>query len=176
MASVVLFGLPPIFQAWRRDLVAGLHGSEAPKGHFRGQTFRHSLVAAQLALAMVLLSGAGLMSNTLLRLLNVDLGFRPSSVLEVNPALPPMPTFTKPNSYELAANWKVAEGQRKLLQVQFLREAAERVRGIPGVESVSIANQAPFANSASDYKLTYDSAAGPPRPFPSRTRRGSRLL
>ena len=56
MASVVLFGLPPIFQAWRRDLVAGLHGSEAPKGRFRGQTFRHSLVAAQLALAMVLLS------------------------------------------------------------------------------------------------------------------------
>jgi predicted permease len=117
-------------------------------------------VAVQLAFAMVLLSGAGLLTNTMLRLLKVDLGFKPSSVLAIEPALPPMPALRKPNSDELISNWRTVADQRKVRQVQYLREAAERVRGIPGVESVSIANQAPFENSASDYRLTYDSAAG----------------
>ncbi|MGA2725886.1 MAG: hypothetical protein ABSG79_26190 [Bryobacteraceae bacterium] len=83
LGSGVLFGLAPAFQAWRRDLIPGLYRGEAPAGKLGGRRVRDALVAAQLALAMVLLSGAGLMTNTLLRLLNVDLGFARSNVFAV---------------------------------------------------------------------------------------------
>jgi predicted permease len=161
VASGVLFGLGPAFQSWRRDLNAGLYRGEAPSGRTRGQGLRHTLVAAQLALAMVLLSGAGLMTNTLLRLVNVDLGFTPSSVLEVDPALPPSPPITKPDSYDMVAGWKTVEAQIKSRQAEFLRQAAERVRSIPGVESVSVGNQAPLGEVGGGYELSYNGAAGP---------------
>lgn len=139
MASGVLCGLAPALQAWRRDLIGGLHRSEALPGRLSGQRLREALVVAQLALSMVLLSGAGLMTNTLFRLLNVDLGFARSNVFKVRPSLPSK-KYDRPRS------------------AQFLRQVAEQVRGIPGIEAVSVATQAPLTEVYGDYRLSYEGA------------------
>ncbi len=134
LASGILFGLPPALQAWRRDLIAGLHRGEARVGRHTGQGFRNALVAAQLALVTILLTGAGLMTNTLIRLLSIDLGFARSNVFKIQPSYTP----------KLRDR---AGGAR------YLRELAHRVSLLPGVESASVTNVAPLTFSYGGYVL-----------------------
>jgi len=156
LASGILFGLAPAVQAWRRDLIASLHRGEAPAGRLGGQHVRDALVAAQLALVMVLLTGAGLMTNTLLRLLNVDLGFARSNVFTVAPSTPRamLPAYLpKADAAARTAYFEQWRGHR----AQFVRQVAEQVRHIPGVRAVSVANDAPLAAVYGGYPLTYAS-------------------
>jgi hypothetical protein len=136
LASSIIFGLAPALQAWRHDLIAGLQRGDAPARRLTGRRFRDALVAAQLALVMVLLSGAGLMTNTLLRLLTVDLGFTRSNVFKV------APSYT-PKTRDRAAG------------AQYLRELAQRIRLMPGVDFASVTNAAPLSLSYGGYVLDY---------------------
>jgi putative ABC transport system permease protein len=154
LASGILFGLAPAFQAWRRDLIASLHRGDSSVGRLGGQHVRDALVAAQLALVMVLLTGAGLMTNTLFRLLNIDLGLARSNVFTVAPFVPRTmfpPYDPKADAATQLANFQ----QRRILAAQFLRQVAGQVRHIPGVESVSVANVAPLSESYGGYSLSY---------------------
>jgi predicted permease len=135
LVSGLLFGLAPALQAWRRDLNISVHRHEVGAGGLAGQGFRNALVAAQVALVMVLLSGAGLMTNTLFRLLSVDLGFARSSLFTVEPAV-----YTPQRSDR-------AQGAR------YLRELAQRIRLMPGVESASVINAAPLSDVTGGYIL-----------------------
>jgi putative ABC transport system permease protein len=137
LASGILFGLAPALQAWRRDLNAALHRGEAPAGSLTGQGFRNLLVGAQVALVMVLLSGAGLMTNTLFRLLSVNLGFARSSLFRVEP------TVYTPQRRDRAFG------------ARYLRELAEPIRLMPGVESASVVNAAPLTLSQGGYFLRH---------------------
>jgi putative ABC transport system permease protein len=136
LASGILFSLAPSMQAWRRDLIAGLQRGDVRAGRLTGSTFRNVLVAAQVALVMVLLSGAGLMTNTVFRLLSVDMGFARSHVFKIEPS------YT-PRMHDRAA------------AAQYLRELVERVSRMPGVESVTVANVAPLTVSTGGYLLRY---------------------
>ena len=137
LASGILFGIAPALQAWRRDLNAALHGGQGGAGNLAGQGYRSVLVAAQVALVTVLLSGAGLMTNTLVRLLRVDLGFVRSSLFTVEPT-----AYT-------------AQRTDRASIARYLREVAERIRLMPGVESASVTN-APLLNPVQGgYLLRY---------------------
>ena len=85
MASVVvgvLFGLAPILTLWRRDVNIGLkQEARGSTGSAGGHRVRVSLVVSQVALVMILLSGAGLLMRSLWRLSAVDPGFRPEHVV-----------------------------------------------------------------------------------------------
>jgi putative ABC transport system permease protein len=141
LASGILFGVAPALQAWRRDLNAALHGQGAA-GNLAGQGYRSVLVAAQVALVTVLLSGAGLMTNTLFRLLRVDLGFTRSSLFAVEPTV-----YT-------------AQRNDRASIARYLREVAERIRLMPGVESASVTN-APLLNPVQGgYLLRYHRNGG----------------
>jgi putative ABC transport system permease protein len=137
LASGILFGLAPALQGWRRDLNAALHRGEAPAANLAGQGFRNLLVAAQVALVMVLLSGAGLMTNTLFRLLSVDLGFARTSLFTVGP------TVYTPQRRDRAFG------------ARYLRDLAERIRAMPGVESATVVDAAPLTLSQGGYFLRY---------------------
>ncbi len=136
LASGVLFSLAPAMQAWRRDLIAGLQRGDPRRGHLTGSAFRNLLVSAQVALVMVLLSGAGLMTNTVYRLLSIDMGFARSNVFRIQPSYTP----------------KLRE---RAAAAQYLRELVQRVKGMPGVESASITNSAPLTLSVGAYALRY---------------------
>src|SRR5262245_41634847 len=79
VASGLLFGTAPAFQASRNDLARAV--ADAARGSAGRQSrLRGALVVAEVALAVVVLAGAGLLARSLQRLLHVDKGFRPQNV------------------------------------------------------------------------------------------------
>src|SRR2546429_4640700 len=118
----LLFGLAPALQATRPNLTAALK-SEPPTLASGGRRFelRKILVVAQVAVALVLLIGAGLFVRTLQNLKEVDLGFRADKVLllSMNPGL---------------------SGYRSNQVVSFYAQLLDRVKSLPGVQSVSVAD------------------------------------
>ncbi len=87
--SSVLFGLLPAFQASNPRLVDALkEGGRTGAGGAKGQRVRNSLVIAEVALALVLLIGAGLMMRSFMHLQKTDIGMNPSSTLTFRVGLP----------------------------------------------------------------------------------------
>ena len=124
LATGLLFGLAPAVQTSRADLHALLQqGGRAALG--AGRRLRDALVVGELAMAMMLLIGAGLMIGSFLRLQRVDTGFESDGVLAV--------TLELPESYP---------DERR---PAFFQEVSERIAGLPGVVSVGATNAAPFA-------------------------------
>ncbi len=119
LATGVVFGLAPLLHL----TPGGLHSS-LKEGGVRGSTsarhgLRRALVVAEVALAVVLVVGAGLMLRTVMNLLNVDAGFDRTRLVTFALDLP------------LARYAKFAD------QIQFYQRLFERLRGIPGVVRVS---------------------------------------
>ncbi|PYT35325.1 MAG: hypothetical protein DMG58_02415 [Acidobacteria bacterium] len=140
MASGILFGLAPSFQVGRRDLGVALHQSDAiSAGTIWGFRLRNMLVIAQLALAVVLLSGAGLMTNTLIRLRNIDLGFQRDHVLTISTSLP----------------YKKYDAIRS---VEFMRRLVEDISRVPGVSQVSATDHVPLQAVLYPYELRAEHA------------------
>jgi predicted permease len=128
LASIVtgiLFGLAPALRARATDLQVSLR--EAGRGLVSGggQRLRTGLVVAEVALAVVLIVGAGLMTRSFIQLLRVDLGFRPEKILAVNFSIS---TSRHPN-----------QAYR-----QVYRELIDRVRAVPGLTAVAATKHAPF--------------------------------
>jgi putative ABC transport system permease protein len=87
--SSVLFGLLPAFQASNPRLVDALkEGGRTGAGGAKGQRMRNSLVIAEVALALVLLIGAGLMMRSFMYLQKTDIGMDPSRTLTFRVGLP----------------------------------------------------------------------------------------
>ncbi|MGE5412671.1 MAG: ADOP family duplicated permease, partial [Syntrophomonadaceae bacterium] len=136
LATTVLFGLAPAAQTLRLDLAASLKdtASSASAG-LRRQGLRGALAAVQMALAVVLLLGAGLMLRSLAALLAVDLGFEPRHVLTLQ-VRPPEASYPKPEAV-----------------VAFDRALLERVRGLPGVKAAGLVRSLPLAAEIGDWGL-----------------------
>jgi putative ABC transport system permease protein len=122
----LVFGLAPALQASKADLNEALKQGGGRSGSGAGGSrLRGAMVVAQVALALVLLVGAGLMIRSFLRLQRVNPGFAPDRVLTAEIVLPQ-------SSYREAA--RVGAFQRQLLQ---------RVQALPGVESASVSMALP---------------------------------
>jgi len=115
----VLFGLAPAWKVSRPDLHSSLQegGRGVVPGRHRSQGL---FVVAEMALALVLLIGAGLMIRSLTRLWHVDPGFDPSRTLSFGLSLPPSEMRASPDAIRNA-----------------FREFDRRIAAIPGVRSVS---------------------------------------
>jgi putative ABC transport system permease protein len=121
LATGILFGLAPALSASKTDLSDSLKEGGASSTTESGRRrLRNGLVVSEVALALVLLTGAGLLVRTFLRLTQVDLGIDPSNAVTMEIGLPhyKYPTAT--------------------LQTSFYRELLERVRRTPGVKSAGI--------------------------------------
>jgi len=117
--------------------------AERGQGHtgtLRGHRLSRAIVAAQMAITLVLLAGAGLLGRSLLRVLAVDPGFRTEHVVTIDLALP---------SLELANPWQEKDAG-KVRRVAFLNELFSRLRAIPGVTEVGGANGLPLTTGLAD--------------------------
>jgi putative ABC transport system permease protein len=124
----LLFGLAPAIRGSAFTLHATLSaGGRSGIGGGRGERLRAILVVAQVALALVLLVGSGLLVRTFSRLQQVDLGFDPGHVLTAEIVLPGV-------KYEGA--------QR---QMAFFNALRERLAATPGVEVVGLTTDVPLA-------------------------------
>lgn len=111
----LVFGLAPAIQSSRPDLNEVLkEGGRTTAGGAKHR-LRSVLVTTEIALAVVLLVGAGLMMKSLLKLLQSDVGFNPQNVLTMTVAVPP-------TKYDNATK-----------QIAFYDRLKERVESLPGV-------------------------------------------
>ena len=129
----IIFGLAPAFRGTRVDLTPALKegtGSSAAEGRAGGRwlSLGNGLVIAQVALAVVVLVGAGLLVRTLQNLRNVDPGFDTRNVLTFG--LDPTLIGYKTPQIDV-----------------FYRDLQERLAAIPGVESVSYSNSTLLSGS-----------------------------
>ena len=125
----LIFGAVPAWQASRPDLVESLKkSSRGGATGFARYGFRSALVVLQIALALVLLVGAGLVMNSFIRVQMVDLGCDPTGVLTAAFQLPVNRVYTQVTMQNGVNNSEVSP-QVSLIQGQI----CERIRAVPGV-------------------------------------------
>ena len=136
--TAVLVGLVPALQAARKNLVEPVRDAgKGVSGGFRRGRLRSTLVVVEVALSVVLLSGAGLLMRSFVRLQQVDLGFNPDNILF---ARLPFPR----GQYKT-----VAEKQR------FFRALLPRLQALPGVVAATETTTVPpFGGIRSDIEIT----------------------
>jgi putative ABC transport system permease protein len=135
LATGVLFGLVPSLGASRPDLAAVLRASgEAAASSRRrlafGLSARGVLVVAQVALSMILLTGAALLMQSVARIRGVDPGFNPSNLLTMRISLP-------------ASRYSTVDQT-----TAFYSGLMQRIEALPGVRSAAVAFTLPFTGYA----------------------------
>ena len=141
----IVFSLAPALRAMRLDLTDSLKdGSQSSSSGGARQRFRNGLVIVEMALAVVLLTGAGLMLRTLWSLQRVDLGFDASNVLTMRLSLP-------------QASYRTPEEV-----VGFYQRLLERVRSTPGVRTAGAVRALPLASTIGDFGLRIEGYVPPP--------------
>lgn len=143
----VIFGLVPALQAARADVNDALRESGRTGTGARQQRLRHLFVVAEIALALALLTGAGLTLKSFWRLQSVDPGFNPDGVLTMRLLLP-FSTHPQPTQ-----------------RATFFRQVLEQMRALPGVASAGAVSRIPMAPGNNSGTMTGEhSAIGPNDP------------
>ncbi len=128
----LLFGLVPALQVTRADLAGSIReGSRGSLSGRAGTRLRGGLVVAEMALAVMLLAGAGLLIRSFVGLMSVDPGFQPQGVLSVELSLP-------------GSSYPDDESVR-----QFYTRLQERLRALPGVVASGAVSALPLGGRAS---------------------------
>jgi putative ABC transport system permease protein len=153
----LLFGLIPAVQGSKRNLTAMLNDSaRAASAGFSRQRLRSFLVAATIAIALVLLTGTGLMLNTFIRLVRVDPGFDTKSLLTFELLLPTGQYFKDEGTKNGVAIVRPSP------QLPFVFESLlERLSRLPGVQSAAISDSPPLSGGGPGTNFTLDAS---PRP------------
>jgi putative ABC transport system permease protein len=137
--SLLVFGLVPALQISRSDLQASLKesGRTGTAGAARGRV-RRVFVVAEVALALILLTGAGLMIESFLEAFNVNPGFSPENLLTAEISLPGS-KYATPSQ-----------------QATFFQQVIDRVQGLPGVVSAAATSGPPQVAEAESVSFTID--------------------
>ena len=156
MASLLaafLFGLAPALQASKVSLTESLKKSGRGSGGSERGRLRSTLAVSEIALAVVLLLGAGLLLQSFIHLTRVNPGFNPNHVLTFHLDAP------------AGAESKAFPG--------FFREAVARMSAIPGVTSASVVASLPLTG---DHIRTSIEIEGQPTPMGSRPQAGLNVV
>src|SRR5262245_25124029 len=134
--TTLLFGLAPAWQVLHLELVESLRegGQHATVGR-RRLRLRDALVVVEVALAAVLVIGAGLMMRSLSALGDIDLGFNPDRVLTMRVTIP----ASKYGSHQTVVN--------------FFDELQTRINALPGVQAAGIVRALPLATTVGDFLI-----------------------
>ena len=135
LLTIVIFGLLPALQAARTDLRDSMNeGGGAGIGNRKQGRARRVLIAAEVASALVLLVGSGLMVRTFIKLRQVDVGFNAHNVLTMRVPLPDA-------KYPLPLT---AQDPTEPAGIPFFEQLLTRVKSVPGVQAASFATNLPL--------------------------------
>jgi putative ABC transport system permease protein len=141
----IAFGLAPALRASSTDLLASL--KDAARGSAgAGRRLRSALVVGEVALALVLLVGAGLTIRSFAALTAIDLGFEPSHVVTMRVSVPNA-------RYPELGRWQA-----------FHRELLRRTAALPVVQAVGLNSSTPLEGGGSESEVRYEGQ--PPRSSP----------
>jgi putative ABC transport system permease protein len=124
VVSALIFGTAPAVFSARRDLVEALKSGGKGIAAGRGR-LRNALVAAEIAMSLVLLLGAGLLMRTFVSLIHVDLGFDPQNILVIPPAFAP------------------GQYANRVEKQRFYSEALQRIGSVRGVVAAAATTSIP---------------------------------
>jgi putative ABC transport system permease protein len=135
----IIFGLAPGLASSRPELTEALkEGGRGSTVGARRNRLRNGLVIAEVALALVLLSGAGLLIKSFTRLQNVNPGFNPRNALTFEVSLPKVQC---PDDASI---------------VRFNNEAQSRIAALPGVQAAGFSTILPLAGTNSDWSFAIE--------------------
>jgi predicted permease len=144
LATGLLFGLAPAIHSSKAGLASTMREGSRGSGYSaKAGRMRDALMVSQLAFAVVLMVGAGLLLETLRDLLRQNPGFNPSQVVTANIYLP------NPNNPQLDPYHTFAQ------QIPFNRELLRRANAIPGVELAAITSNLPAADTINSDSAAY---------------------
>jgi putative ABC transport system permease protein len=145
LVTGILFGLAPALHASKLNLNEILkEGGRSATAGLRRQRVRSLLVISEVAIALVLLIGAGLLIKSFLRLQQVDPGFNPDNVLTAGIPLPRTKYLEPPK------------------RIAFYEALFSRVAALPGVQAVGAVSELPIEGGSQTYFIVED------RPIPPR--------
>ena len=130
LATGVAFGLVPALQSSRADVTHALNDAARGGSGAAGRAVRRTLVVAEIALALMLLTGGALLLETFVRLQSADLGFNPENVLVgfVNPP---------------RASYDTRDKMRA-----FYDQVLEKTAALPGVQKAALASVLPLSGDS----------------------------
>ncbi|MCI0432636.1 MAG: ABC transporter permease, partial [Gemmatimonadetes bacterium] len=149
LATGLLFGLAPALTVSRVDLTSTLKDAGRTGTSAAGAKLRSAFVVGQFALAIVLLSGAGLLIQSFFRLQAVNPGFQPDHLLTMRVLLP---------------NARYPEVAQR---ATFFEQAIRRIESLAGVKSVSAVSFLPFAGPGAATSFLIAGRADPPAGQPN---------
>jgi predicted permease len=154
--AAVFFGLVPGLRMAAGNLLESLKDSGAGSGQGRKhERLRSILVVTEVALACVLLVGAGLLLRSFMKVLDVDLGFQPEHAAAVNV------------DYDDSVPPGSPDGASGLKRIAIFQQVLARVAAIPGIEAVGISDYLPLGQNRS-WGTPFPKGVKPPDiPIPS---------
>jgi putative ABC transport system permease protein len=144
LVTAILAGLAPAFEVSRADFTALKSGVRQVGSDLRRRAIRHALVVAELALAVVLLIGAGLLLRSFANMQRIETGFDARNVLTMRVTLPGQ-RYSAPGT-----------------STRFFREVTRRVRALPGVEAAGAVSFLPFSELGAATGFTIEGRPIPP--------------
>jgi putative ABC transport system permease protein len=141
LLTSLIFGVLPAMQSTGRGITRGLHES-GRSGGGAGRRLRSALVVAEMALAVILLTGAGLLIRSFVELTRVEPGFRTEQAMTFRVSL---------------------DGYRRRQQIfERVTEIESRVRSLPGVVAVAGSTVLPLSGLGSIWNFAVEGAPPPP--------------
>jgi len=145
MLTALICGLAPAFEGARADVQETLKdGARQVGGGVRHRRLRHAFVVAEIALAVVLLVGAGLMARSFDSLSHAGTGFDPTNVLTMRTQLPQ------------------AKYKDDAARIRFFKEVTSQVAEIPGVRAAGVVSSLPLAGLGAATSFTIEGQPPPP--------------
>jgi putative ABC transport system permease protein len=139
------FGLAPAFDAARTNLADALREAGRSETGTRGHRLRSVFAVAQVGLSLMLLTGAGLLLRSFVKLSSVDPGFNSKNLLTLRVTLPST-KYSKPSQY-----------------IAFFQQLLEEVRALPGVRAATIDNSFPITGMTPGTDFDIAGKPSPPR-------------
>lgn len=152
LLTSLVFGFIPLWKTIRGNAVESLAETGRVTSTTSRSRIRQSLAVAEIAVAIVLMSGAGLLLRTFWNLQNADTGFRSERLLTANISLAGSP-------------FAAAEKQS-----QFVEDLRTRLKELPGIESAGLANFLPIGGDLWGMRFAVE---GRPQPLPEQLPRAS---
>ena len=138
-----VFGLAPALQYSRAQVASSLKEGGRGSAGSGGRTLRRALIAAEVALALVLLTGAGLLLQTFVHLQSADLGFKPENLIAGFVSPPAAAGYDNPQKH-----------------LAFYDQALEKTAALPGVDKAALASVLPLSGD-SDMNFGIEGRAAP---------------
>ncbi len=146
VVTALLFGLIPALSATKIDLDQSLReGARAVSGSPRQQRLRGALVVVEVALALLLLTGSGLLLKSFANLRNLELGFNPDRLLTMSLRLPA-------NGYNEPAE-----------RVSYFQQTLANLQQVPGVEAAGICFSLPMTGDGATDRVWIEGQPDPPK-------------